>query len=292
MTPMNPYIPYVSNFARLLTDGQSLMVGTLSPPPRPQPPADAPVVLIFSPPPDDECIVGGLALRLLREANMRVINVAVTQGSNKARQQARLEELRRACDWLGFGLEQTAPCGLEKINPKTRANEAAHWSGAVKTIAALLARHRPRAVFFPHALDWNSTHVGVNMLVMDALRSMPADFQTTLIETEFWGQMTAPNLMVEISPADLADLVAALSLHTGEVERNPYHLRLPAWMQDNVRRGAELVGGQGGISPLFPFATLYRALTFDKGHAAVAHSGGRQIKATDPLLASLGWPSS
>jgi len=28
------------------------------------------------------------------------------------------------------------------------------------------------------------------------------------------------------------------------VRRNPYHARLPAWMMDNVRRGAELAGGQ------------------------------------------------
>jgi LmbE family N-acetylglucosaminyl deacetylase len=37
--------------------------------------------LIFSPHPDDECIIGGLALRLLREAKWNVINVAVTLGS-------------------------------------------------------------------------------------------------------------------------------------------------------------------------------------------------------------------
>ena len=54
--------------------------------------------------------------------------------------------------------------------------------------------------------------------------------------------------MVESSAADVADLMAALSLHVGEVARNPYHLRLPAWMIDNVRRGAELVGGQGGAA--------------------------------------------
>ena len=41
-------------------------------------------------------------------------------------------------------------------------------------------------------------------------------------------------------------------------ERNPYHLLVPAWMQDNVRRGGELVGGQGGAAPDFTFCTLYR----------------------------------
>ena len=60
--------------------------------------------------------------------------------------------------------------------------------------------------------------------------------------------MATPNLMVESSPEDLADMMAALSFHVGEVQRNPYHLLVPAWMQDNVRRGGEVVGGQGGAA--------------------------------------------
>ena len=58
--------------------------------------------------------------------------------------------------------------------------------------------------------------------------------------------MAEPNLLVESGVEDVADLVAALACHVGEVRRNPYHARLPAWMMDNVRRGAELVGGRAG----------------------------------------------
>ena len=60
-------------------------------------------------------------------------------------------------------------------------------------------------------------------------------------------------------------MMAALSFHVGEVQRNPYHLLVPAWMQDNVRRGGELVGGQGGAAPDFTFATLYRLRRWDRG---------------------------
>jgi hypothetical protein len=49
------------------------------------------------------------------------------------------------------------------------------------------------------------------------------------------------------------------------VKRNPYHLSLPAWMIDNVRRGGELVGGQGGAAPDFAFATLYRLRRWRNG---------------------------
>src|SRR5690349_11458713 len=184
---MNPYQTFVSAFARLITDGKSLPLGNIPAQKKVTLPPDAPVALIFSPHPDDECIIGGFALRLMREAGMRVINVAVTQGSNKERQAGRLQELKNACEWIGFGLEQTAPNGLEKINPKTRAGEPQHWAQAVKVIAASLAKHQPRVIFFPHELDWNSSHIGTHLLVMDALKTLPASFQTAIVETEFWG---------------------------------------------------------------------------------------------------------
>jgi hypothetical protein len=95
--------------------------------------------------------------------------------------------------------------------------------------------------------------------------------------------MDAPNLMVESSPAEVADLVAALSFHVGEVARNPYHLRLPAWMIDNVRRGAELFGCQGGTAPGFTFATLYRLRLWENGHFCKIFEGGRVLSSEDNM---------
>jgi LmbE family N-acetylglucosaminyl deacetylase len=282
---MNPYQKFVSDYARLFTGGKSLPLGGIAPRKKSAPAPDAPVVLIFSPHPDDECIIGGLALRLMREAGMCVVNVAVTLGSNKKRQMARLRELKNACDFLGFHLEQTAPNGLEKINPETRSKNPSHWNAAVKIIAESLAKHRPRAIFFPHESDWNRTHIGTHFLAMDALKTMPENFQTTLVETEFWGQMPSPNLLVESEVRDIADLVAALSFHVGEVRRNPYHLRLPAWLQDNVRRGAELAGGQGAAAPDFAFATLYRLRRWKNGGVKDVFSGGKTISAQASPLA-------
>ncbi len=89
--------------------------------------------------------------------------------------------------------------------------------------------------------------------------------------------MQSPNLMVESSAKDVADLLAALSFHVEEVKRNPYHLRMPAWLMDNVRRGAELVGGQGGPSPDFVFATLYRARLWKNGSVNDLYPGGKQL---------------
>lgn len=278
---MNPYLHFVSEYARFIKEGKSYPLGNFPPLPRPQIAPDAPKVLIFSPHPDDEVIVGGLALRLLREAKSNVINVAVTQGSKKERQAERLHELKACCDCIGFGLEQTAPNGLEKVTVKTREQEPAFWAQSVKAIAALLAKHQPRVILFPHDLDWNSTHIGTHFLVMDALKSLPPDFSCYTVETEFWGQNPSPNLMVELSEQHVADLITALTFHVGEVRRNPFHLSLPAWMIDNVRRGAELVGGQGGPAPDFTFAMLYRLRKWGGGKLEKIYDGGRNLSCAD-----------
>src|ERR1039457_5705035 len=97
---MTPYHKLVSDYARLLKEGRSSPLGTFKSAPRPEIPAYAPKALFFAPHPDDECIVGGMAVRLMREAHMNLINVAVTLGSKKERQQERLRELQDACNYI------------------------------------------------------------------------------------------------------------------------------------------------------------------------------------------------
>lgn len=239
-----PYHDFVARLTQAVHMAKALPLGGFPIPPRPQIAPGAPKALFFSPHPDDECISGGLAVRLLREAKMNVINVAVTQGSKKERQAERYRELQAACDYLGFGLVPTVPDGLEKISPKGRTQDPANWEKAVAVIQGILVDHQPRVILFPHERDWNGTHIGVHYLLVDALKRMPASFECSTVETEFWGAMDDPNLMVEMSENDVADMIAALTFHVGEVNRNPYHLSLPAWMMDNVRRGGELVEGR------------------------------------------------
>ncbi|HEX3718758.1 MAG TPA: PIG-L family deacetylase [Verrucomicrobiae bacterium] len=277
---MNPYSKLVADFARIVAEGRSLPLGGFKGTPRPEIAPDAPKALFFAPHPDDETIQGGLALRLLREAKWNVIDIAVTLGSNVERKAPRWQELRAACDYLGFGLEAAAPDGLANVRPATRGKDQQAWGQMVEIIAALLKKHQPRAIFFPHELDWNGTHIGVHLLVMDALKAAPVA-HCYLIETEFWGQMQTPNLVVEYSDEVVADLAAATSFHAGEVRRNPYHLLIPAWMQDNVRRGAELVGGQGGAAPQFMFAQIYRAREWDGSQSREYFAGGRFLPASE-----------
>jgi LmbE family N-acetylglucosaminyl deacetylase len=206
--------------------------------------------------------------------------VAVTLGSLKERKAGRRQELRQACQFLGFGLEATTPNGFDAVRPTTRANDSAAWSHMVGIIAALLRKHRPKVIFLPHELDWNSTHVGVHFLILDALKAAPG-LTFHLVETEFWGQMQTPNLMVEYAAETVADLVTATSFHVGEVQRNPYHVLIPAWMLDNVRRGAELVGGQGGAAPAFLFAQLFRLRRWTGSQVENSFAGGRFLSASE-----------
>lgn len=278
---MKTYLDFVNEQANSVREAKQIKLGGVSPLVRPEIKPDAPNVLFFAPHPDDESIAGGLALRLLREAKWNVVNVAVTQGSNKERQAPRLAELKDACNYIGFGLEQTAPNGLEKVTPATRANDQKVWNSMVQVINALLMRYQPKVIFFPHDADWNATHIGTHFLVMDALKTMPKTFETYCAETEFWRVNDQPNLHVEYGAEDVAALVTATSFHVGEVERNPYHLSLPAWLMDNVRRGAEIVGGQGGAAPDFVFGQLFRVRKWKDGALHETFDGGRVLSRHD-----------
>lgn len=272
----NPYFAYAQSFEKIITGGKDLPFGGLPSIEKTLVQEDAPVVLIMSPHPDDECIIGGFPLRLMHETGVRVVNVAVSLGSKLDRKAERLEELKKACDWIGFELQETKPGGLDKINLKNRKENPSEWAESVQIIAEIIKKWNPQAIFFPHANDWNVTHIGVHQLTLDALNYL-ASIKTILIETEYWGQMPTPNLMVEISTHQLSQLLSALSYHRGELLRNPFHLRLPGWMQDNVRLGAEVVGGQGGHSPNFSFATLYRVSRWNQGKMTPAWAGGKML---------------
>jgi LmbE family N-acetylglucosaminyl deacetylase len=282
---MNPYETFVSEFGRIVRQGKAHPLGGFPMLKTPKPAPDAPRVLIYSPHPDDEVIIGALPLRLLRELGWNVINVAVTQGSNKERWTERWEELRACCEYIGFGLVASVDNGLQGINTKARSDDPRVWGKSVECITRILSEQKPHAIFFPHDDDWNVTHIGTHHLVVDAMRSLENSFSCFAVETEFWGAMDTPNLMVESSERDVTDLITALSFHVGEVKRNPYHVRMPAWLMDNVRRGSELVGGQGGAAPDFLFGTLYRLRRWKDGTFQPVLKKGCFVSQSDDLQA-------
>ncbi len=205
-------------------------------------------VMILSPHPDDESIVGSLALRLSLENNAHIINIAVTIGSNKERQAERIQELNNACELLQMDCEYL--------------NE--NWKIKEKELKSLIQKFQPQLIIAPHTKDFHPAHIKTGELLKKVLLSLKKE--TVLVAwSEFWGQMARPNILVEV-PNEIVELqMKALEMHVGEVARNPYHLRLPAWMMDNVRRGSEVVGGKGSQAGAMAFGVLYQCQLYKNG---------------------------
>ncbi|MFT8717717.1 MAG: PIG-L family deacetylase [Gluconobacter potus] len=246
-----------------------------------------PRCVLFSPHPDDEIITGTLPLRLMREMSASVMNVAVTAGSLLCRRSERLEEARNACNNIGFSFYAPEGTGFSDVTDTAARDNPRRWLNAVRSIAELLQKEKPDIVFMPHAEDWNRTHVGTNRLVMAALSRCP-QLSCLVVETEYWAPMKSPNLLVGATPEVVAHLIDALLCHGKELKRNPYHLRLPAWMMDNVRRGSELVLGQGAQSYQGVFATLYRIREWNGTSLVESLFGNQVVPAHESLAGYLG----
>lgn len=203
-------------------------------------------IIILSPHPDDEIISGALALRLMNEYGARVLNIAVTLGSNKNRQPERTKELIKACEYLGFE---------NKILSDS-------WTKKVAELKKIITDYRPNLIIAPHIKDQHPTHIKTGELLKKILPLMKSNFSCVVAWSEFWGMNPRANLLLEV-PLNIASAqMKALTYHKGEIERNPYHLRLPAWLMDNVRRGAELTAKPGAHAPDFGLGCLYQIQFF------------------------------
>lgn len=242
----------ITQYQRLLRANLSASQKNNMPPPLKK---NHPCVVICAPHPDDECLMGAIALHLRRLHGWQIVNFAVTYGSDRRQVARRKKELRAACGVAGFSLFDL---GLNNVNLITRKNKPREWRQKVDQVAAALQALRPKAIVLPHADDGHPTHIGTHWLVMDALRHMPRGFKCDLYFSEYWHPQKAPNLLHPCPPEDAALLLAALACHAGENKRNNFAARFPAWLMDNVRRGAEIVGGKGARAPQFDFGMVYK----------------------------------
>lgn len=199
-------------------------------------------ILFFSPHPDDESITSALALRLKNEHNCIVKNVCMTLGSKVERQNLRSQELSNACFLLGF----------ENMILRDLTAES---------ITKCIQDEKPDIIFLPHKNDGHPIHQKCSTLLWNTINQLPKP-HFLAIETEYWFNMSNPNLLVESSIETTSQLVEALSCHAGEIERAPYHKQLPAWMIDNTRRGIELVQKFGSSNLNIIFSTLYNVHKF------------------------------
>jgi len=225
-------------------------------------------VLILAPHPDDESITGLLPLRLREECGFQVRVIPITLGSCVARQTARKQEMKAACAQLDFSVHSL--------------KEPMGYAAQTRELSVCFEQFAPTVIVMPHLKDGHPTHQAVHRLGVAAMdRSKRRRFH--VVETEYWHPLARPNLMVAADEAQLKQLCCALTCHAGEVARNDYATRLPAWMIDNVRRGTELTGGAGATAPAIEYATLYRARRREKQGWRSEFKQGRLIESSEEL---------
>jgi N-acetylglucosamine malate deacetylase 1 len=282
------WLHYIQGVLRAVESGRRIPLGP-SPSPLEPPAMDvdgsgSAKVVFCAPHPDDECLSGALALRLRLDSAAKVTNVAITLGSDKSKRARRLRELESACRALGFNLVVPEDgSGFEHVDERNRREKPEEWAAKVIALRAIFDRLEPDVVSLPHAHDFNTTHVGTHLLVIDALGDhleRSGRGPVLLIETEFWHQIERPNLMVGLTPEFVAAQLVAITEHGGEMERNPYHLLHPCRLMDNVRRGSEVVGGQGGRACDFAFAELYEVAIMKGRKMLAVKSPGSIVEPT------------
>ena len=222
-------------------------------------------VLLCSPHPDDEALSGMLALRMA-ETGAQVTNLALTLGSDTARKDERLREMRASCDALGFGWQELDSL-VGTVSPLTKGQDPARWRKCVNSLLEVFFASSPVVVLFPHCRERHPTHAGVHHLASAALLEYTGERQCEVlgVQWEYWSPLVTANLLLGMTPELAARGVAALALHEGEMRRNPYHLREPARLIDNVRRGSEFLGGYGAAGTSFVFGALYYVSRFVNG---------------------------
>ncbi len=283
------WLGYLFRLSECVEAGREIPVGPS--PAKPRRPNERPAhgtsVVYCAPHPDDEAISGALALRLRQDSGARITDVAVTLGSDKAERPRRMRELESACSALGFDLVvPRRPSSFDHVNLAARSEQPEEWQAKVLELAEIFHRLAPEAVFLPHAHDFNTTHVGTHALVVDAIGTWleaSGHGPVLLFETEIWGPIERPNLMVGLSIEFVAAQLVGISEHGGEVKRNPYHLLHPFRLMDNVRRGSEVVGGQGSPAVPFKFAELYHAVWMKGAERVPARPGGSILRPDEKI---------
>jgi LmbE family N-acetylglucosaminyl deacetylase len=286
------WLEYTLAVVRVVDSGTAVPLGPSLPPL--MPPAfpegtPGPKVVFCAPHPDDESLSGALALRL-RLQGAEVTDVAITLGSDVTERQRRSAELEAACRVLGFKLAvpvaSSGRSGFDDVNTESRQARPREWAAKVQALTDIFDHEKPDVVFAPHARDFNTTHIGTHFLVVDAmsihLKHAGRDI-LPMIQTEFWHQLDSPNLMVGLSPELVAHQMTAIAEHGGEMSRNPYHLRHSCRLMDNVRRGSEVVEGQGSPAQQFTFAELYQVSFVKEGEVLAPRAGTRLIGPQNPI---------
>jgi LmbE family N-acetylglucosaminyl deacetylase len=211
----------------------------------------APIVLHFSPHPDDELIGAPATLMALRDAGYRVVNLAC--GLGRPEQHRRREaEVREACDRAGFELLLTPRPAATSTGDDLLAAGEELLGVAIDAIADLA----PRIVVSPSPHDRHHAHELLGRAVRDALRER-AEQAPAWWMWGLWASLPQPTLGTAFDRARLEEALEALGAHRGELERNDFRRLVEARATVGALTGPELLFGFGAAPDAgAPFAEL------------------------------------
>jgi LmbE family N-acetylglucosaminyl deacetylase len=211
-------------------------------------------ILILAPHPDDECLMSGFAVRAAETFQTKVAVIPFSYGSKIERRTERKVELARALSALEFELVETR--GVPGSSGVLTRDE----------LHSALKKFQPDVVISTHPDDGHPVHMHSAELAKQVLQDYANASKQSIrwLQSEFWQSMQKPNLLIPLSSKHLAKMGSALLAHVGEISRNPYHLTLPAWAMEQVRRGSEMQVDESGMrvsgsaKAKFVFGQLYR----------------------------------
>lgn len=213
-------------------------------------------MLHVSPHPDDESIGAPATLLALRDAGWRIVNVACSLGAPE--EQARREaELREACRRSGFLLEVVDQArGVDGLRNMRSADAEPILTSAVR---AALDRYRPDLVVAPSPHDRHPGHEVVGRAVVAALAQSTE--APPLWLWGLWADLPLPTLAVSFGADRLAEIVAMLEAHSGELGRNDYRRLVRGRAEMNASLGPERVFGFGASANEAPYLELLTEVT-------------------------------
>ena len=256
---MKSYIEAIRGYKLLMNKIEGIPLGNFPaqhwPPVKPNKPA---VVGLWAHP-DDETLSGGPLSVRLRNMGSRVVDIPVTLGRPEQYARRRVE-LENACKHLGIDLLYPTQNGLRDQIKSDRPDD---WNFAVNSVREILEELKPKVIITHHDDDGHHDHIKTNQLAVAAMRQIP-DLDCVFVESQYWKDMAKPNLQLEISDADLATLLEALSCHREELVRNRYDKFWLPYAHNNARYG-EVVTGWGTPAAEFWFSAMYRVRRFRGG---------------------------
>ena len=202
--------------------------------------AERPTALLLSPHPDDELLGCPAHLFALRDAGWRIVDVALTLGSDEAHRGRRRAELQEACSRAGF----------ELVVPDTEL-----LGGGVQEMCALATGYSARVLVAPSPHDDHPVHARAGRLAIAAARAGAAPL---LWLWALWADLGLPTSLCVFDAQRLAQIEHALAGHTGELGRNDYRRLLRARAEAGAILLPERVFGYG--SPGIPPATFAEAV--------------------------------